>query len=150
MFGGHGSGDLASLGQFRDGETLSKEHLEHSESVWVSQDFEALGSLAERLEASEFDFGGGHTGSVALEGWSLMAGNCAAGGPKDTSIYRNIANYPVVVCLKSLGYWFKRCRFGGVLRFKAGGIPEVFGLTVAPCGLHFRVLGWALLGQTEV
>ncbi|MFM2012231.1 MAG: hypothetical protein RLZZ396_1015, partial [Planctomycetota bacterium] len=60
VFGGHGCGDLASLGQFRDGEVLSKEHLEHPESVRVGKDFEALGGLPERLEAREFDFGGGH------------------------------------------------------------------------------------------
>jgi hypothetical protein len=78
------------LGKFRDGEALSQEHLEHSESVWVSQDFEALGGLAEGLEAREFDFGGGHTGSVALEGWILMGGDCAAGEPER---YFNISEY---------------------------------------------------------
>jgi hypothetical protein len=42
--------------------------LEHPESVRVGKDFEALGGLPERLEAREFDFGGGHDGFVGL-GW---------------------------------------------------------------------------------
>jgi hypothetical protein len=46
--------------------------------------------LAEGLEAREFDFGGGHTGSVALEGWILMGGDCAAGEPER---YFNISEY---------------------------------------------------------
>lgn len=68
VFGGHGGWDLAGLSKLRDGEVLGQEHLEHTESVWVSQDFEALGSLAERFEACEFDFGGRHDGFVGL-GW---------------------------------------------------------------------------------
>jgi len=60
VFGGHGGWDLAGLSKLGNGKVLAVEHLEHPESVRVGKDSEALGSLAERFEAGEFEFGGRH------------------------------------------------------------------------------------------
>ena len=90
VFGGHRGWDLAGLGKLRDGKVLAVEHLEHPESVRVGKDSEAFGSLAERFEAGEFEFGGRH-GWFVLGGSRLRWGGgilCAPAGYFNISEYR--------------------------------------------------------------
>lgn len=154
VFGGHWGWDLAGLCKLRDGEVLCMEHLEHPESVRVGKDFEALGSLAERFEAGEFEFGGRHVWSLVLSGSGFRCRVCnvelelggTAEPPLDTSIYRNIANYPAVVEGKKRCIWGHMRDLPGIRGPGAWMNRSLFGLTVLACGLHFRVLGSTLNG----